>query len=63
MELHPVRIPAGVLDEALDHLDTLSVKGDHEATKAALLELASPAYQASTATPATAPAPSPASTR
>jgi FlaA1/EpsC-like NDP-sugar epimerase len=46
MELHPVRIPSGVLDEALDHLDTLSVKGDHEATKIALLELASPAYEA-----------------
>ena len=43
MELHPVRIPAGALDEALDHLDTLSVKGDHDATRHALLELAQPA--------------------
>jgi FlaA1/EpsC-like NDP-sugar epimerase len=45
MGIHPVRVPRDVLDEALDHLDTLSIAGDQVGARQALLELTSPAAQ------------------
>jgi len=41
--INPVRIPRAVLDQALDHLDTLSNAGDHSGARKALLKLAAPA--------------------
>ena len=41
--INPVRLPRQVLDDALDHLDSLSVAGDHTGARKALLKLAAPA--------------------
>jgi FlaA1/EpsC-like NDP-sugar epimerase len=38
--INPVRLPRVVLDDALGHLDTLSVAGDHASAREALLRLA-----------------------